>query len=130
MSEAADSGIQVTDIVGLSNGDNTLTHASPDIRRDNIPLNVKDNEENDNTINGVGNINHVNGIEKLRHNLQTTEGLITVIKFRSRIVLVLIICSVILSFQIPIILYYTDQPTLDLFTIPDVNLETCSVRFM
>ena len=61
------------------------------------------------------------------HNLQTTENLVAMIKVRSVLVLIGIIFSVILLFQIPIILYYTDPPTVDLLAIPGTDINTCTV---
>ena len=86
-------------------------------------------EGNSSNENGVNRIMLFSDIPEKRHiNLQTTENLVTIIKIRSKLVLIGIICAVILLFQIPIILYYTDQPNDDLFTIPEVDIETCTVR--
>ena len=88
----------------------------------------RDHEGNSNNENGVNRIMLFSDIPERKYNLQTKENLITMIKIRSKLVLIGIICAVILLFQIPIILYYTDQPTVDLFTIPEVDIDTCSVR--
>ena len=101
-----------------------------------------DNSEtiNGETINGVKK--ETNGVTpKIKHTnklysdlqervqtLNTTENLVTMIKVRSVLVLFGIICSVIVLFQIPIVLYYTDPPTVDLFTLPEVDIGACSVR--
>ena len=95
-----------------------------------VPLETFSNshEGNSSNENGVNRIMLFSDIPEKRLNLQTTENLVTIIKIRSKLVLIGIICAVILLFQIPIILYYTDRPNVDLFTIPEMDIETCTVR--
>ena len=138
MSEAVDSGINVNNSFELSIDDNTLTTTPLSSRRESrrsIPLvtfgtNTKENEESNNGENGSNKIKHrfLNDIQEKAHNLQKPENLITVIKVRSVLVLIGIICTVIILFQIPIILYYTDIPNDDLFTISEVDFVGCTVR--
>ena len=137
MSEAVDNEISVTDIFELSNIDDhgsTDTLLSSDRRTScrSIPLvtfNAQNSDHegsNNSETNGVTKMKH--NLQEKVHNLQTTENLVTMIKVRSVFVLIGIILSVILLFQIPIILYYTDPPTVDLFFIPKSDVKACSVR--
>ena len=143
MSEAVDSGVNVIDIFELSIDDNASIDTSvtaplpPDRRnsRRSIPLitfNAEDkyHEDYNSETDGVTKLKHnmYNDIQEKVQSLHTTENLVTMIKVRSVLVLIGIIFSVILLFQIPIILYYTDPPTYDLFTIPEVDVKACSVR--
>ena len=134
MEQLVDSGIS-TCIAELNSGDYDVSiddtplsseRRTPQHR--NIPLvtfnaQEKDHEDyNDETDHGVTKMKY--NIQKKVHNL---ENLIAMIKVRSVFVLIGIILSVVLLFQIPIILYYTDPPTVDLFAIPDTDFKTCTV---
>ena len=138
MSEAVDSEINVNDSFELNIDDNTSISTPLPSRREShrsIPLvtfgtNTEGNKENNSEENGGNKIKHrfLNDIQEKAHNLQNPENLVTVIKVRSVLVLIGIICTVIILFQIPIILYYTDIPNDDLFTISEVDFVGCTVR--
>ena len=138
MSGAVDSGINVNDSFELNIDDNTSITTPLSSRREShrsIPLvtfgtNTEENEENNSEENGVNKIKHrfLNDIQEKAHNLQKPENLITVIKVRSVLVLIGIICTVIILFQIPIIFYYIDPPKEDLFTNREVDFISCTVR--
>ena len=142
MNRATDSEISVTDIFELSIGDQDGSIDAPlsserTTAHRNIPLvtcnpQEKDHEDNySETNHDVKEMKHnmydIQLNQEKVHNLQTTENLVAMIKVRSVLVLIGIILSVILLFQIPIILYYTDPPTVDLFAIPDIDIKTCTV---
>ena len=141
MSEAIDSGINVTDALESSIDENSpvtcsrpaATPVSTDIKQSSsIPLSTNTlkedqcNKANDNT---ETRRNLCSEFQERVYRLKTTSNLVAMIKIRSKIVLIGIIISMILLFQIPIILYYTDIPKDDLIIIPEVDLEACSVRF-
>jgi len=140
MSEAVDIEINSTDIFESRNYDITSITAplSPDSTEDlsltTLNLNNRGYEENrESNFNKVKHKlfrNTFDGIKERACNIKTREKLEAMIKVRSLIVLFVIICSVILLFQIPIILYYTDPPTVELFAIPDLDAKSCSVRFL
>jgi len=145
MSEAVDSGINSTDIFESINYDSTLipvplspdsTKSLGDVSLTTLNINNRGLEENNREASNFNKLNHKlfkntlsDGIKERACNIQTTEKLETMIKVRSLIVLIGMICSVILLFQIPIIFYYTDPPTVELFVIPNLNTTSCSVRF-
>lgn len=63
--------------------------------------------------------------------LQPTDNPVTMMKVKSRVVLFVIICLVILLSQLPIILYYTDPPPdKNVSMFHDLNFKTCSKEFM
>ena len=53
--------------------------------------------------------------------MRIMDNLVTLIRIRSWIVLFVIICSVLLLFQIPIILYYTNKPPDKYFIFPEFD---------
>ena len=53
--------------------------------------------------------------------MRIMDNLVTLIRIRSWIVLFVIICSVLLLFQIPIILYYTNKPPDKYFIFPELD---------
>ena len=53
--------------------------------------------------------------------MRIKDNLVTLIRIRSWIVLFVIICSVLLLFQIPIILYYTNKPPDKYFIFPELD---------
>ena len=135
MEQLVDSEISVTNIFKLSSGDHdVLTDNAPlsSERRTpqhrNIPLvtfnaQEKDHEDyNDETDHGATKMKH--NVQEKVHNLRITENLIAMIKVRSVLVPIGIILLVVLSFQIPIILYYTDPPAADIL---DIDVKTCTV---
>jgi len=146
MSEAVDSGINSTDIFESRNYDSTSiavplspdsTKSLGDVSLTTLNINNRGLEENnkEKSTSDFNKLKHklfknslITSIKERAYNIQTTEKLETMIKDRSSIVLIGMICSVILLFQIPIILYYTDPPTVELFVIPNLDIISCSVR--
>ena len=135
MSEAVDSGINVTDALESSIDENSpvirpaTTLVSTDICT--IPLSTNTLKEDHSNGANDGKETRRNLCYEFReriHRLQSTGNLVAIIKIRSKLVLIGIIILTILLFQIPIILYYTDVPDFDLFIIPEVDLKACSVR--
>jgi len=145
MSEAVDSGINSTDIFESINYDSTSiavplspdsTKSLGDVSLTTLNINNRGLEENNKETSNFNKLDHKlfkntlsDGIKEKVCNVQTTEKFITMYKVRSLIILIGMICLVILLFLIPIILYYTDPPTVELFAIPNLDIISCSVRF-
>ena len=74
--------------------------------------------------------------QNLHNHLQTKANssqnhVVMVNKIRSVVSIIGIICFVILLFQIPIVLYYTDPSTVDVLTmLSGVDIKTCSVSYV
>lgn len=125
----------------LSNDDNTLTTipSSTDRKGENIvptTLNLKDKHNDVDSDSETSDVNKVafynnsfgNDVPKKVNNVQQT----TIMKkVQSLIVPIIIICSVVVIFQIPIVLYYTNPPNDALFSTHGMHMDfrTCSVRF-
>jgi len=72
-------------------------------------------------------LNPTNLIHKSKYNVESPENVTKLIKFYTMMMLVVVICLMITMFLVPVILYYTKQPTVDLFIIEGVNFDSCSV---
>ena len=143
MDESAESGICVSH---FNSDDNTVTSIpySPDIKEsfENVPmttlsLNHEDNNSDHKTwdINTVNPYSCNNSLGKVQENAnsiqQANQNLVIMSKIQSLVVPIIILCLLILLFQIPIILYYTDGPSDDLFSwVDELDFKTFSVRFM
>ena len=62
------------------------------------------------------------------HAINTTENVAKLIKFYTMVTLVVVICTMIVLFSVPVILYFTKPPTMELNKIINgVDFESCSV---
>ena len=66
-------------------------------------------------------------IHERAHSINTTENVTKLIKFYTVVMLVVIFCVMIAICSIPVILYFTNQHTVDLFTIDGADFKSCSV---
>jgi len=66
-------------------------------------------------------------IHERTHAINTTENVTKLIKFYTVVMLAVIICVLIVICSVPVILYFTNQHNVDLFTINAADFKSCSV---
>ena len=135
MSETIDSVINISE---TTIDDNRLIaiRSSPNVKKsaENFPLpsfreeSNKDYETSDVTKAKHNYLSNSNQDKRNSLQMRIMDNLPTVIKVRSWIVLFVIICLVMLLFQIPIILYYTNPSPDKHFYIPELDTKYCSKK--
>ena len=72
--------------------------------------------------------NNLHTIEKEKVNSNQSRNMYTTLqKYYLPVTMIILICIIVITLQIPTVLYYTDLPSAESMLYENINLETCSV---